>query len=586
MAHLAEPIQLKGRQRHRAVSDDAHHEPTEQSSEAPLRRDRRRQRLAWILAAVVLMGTAGVAWWVGSNTQSPDQAAARAAEPEASWVTSPVEFRVLSSTLVTRGDVRPEARTEVRSPSSVEGDPVLTQSVVTAGDVVAEGDRVVEVSGRPVFVLQGDTPVYRSLQPGMTGDDVSALQVSLVRLGHRIDDSETGTYGESTKAAVTDFYTAAGYSAVPTSETYPADLAAAERAVSDADAGVATAQGALDDASDGPAGSAVAQADEAVASARRQLEVANANVVTDVQLARSAVDIAKASRNVIQDKPDVSLDEWNAANTAVSVAEIALSDAIRDTDDAVDAAQAALDIAVLARQELDTQTSTLELQTTLDVAIGVRDDANAALRELVRVNGPTVAQGEAVFVTSTPSRVLAAATTATSTDAASNQSEATGVGEALVSLASGNLVVSAVVNVSDAELVSTGLDVEILDELTDTVYPATVATVADRATTGADGQVGHTVTIRTANPLPDSLAGTNVRVTMTAASTGIQELVVPLAAVSSSADGSTRVSVVDPDTNEPVEIAVTAGLSADGFVAVEPVDPGALVEGNKVIVGR
>ena len=158
----------------------------------------RWKRVGWIAAIVALIATAGTAWWVGSNTQSPDQAAARAAEPEASWISAPVEFRVLSSTLVTRGDVRPQVRTDVGVPVSVEGDPVLTQSVVAAGDVVNEGDRVVEVSGRPVFVLQGDTPVYRSLQPGMTGDDVTAVQDSLIRLGHTIADEEIGTFGAST----------------------------------------------------------------------------------------------------------------------------------------------------------------------------------------------------------------------------------------------------------------------------------------------------------------------------------------------------------------------------------------------------
>jgi hypothetical protein len=496
---------------------------------------------------------------------------------------------VLSSTLVTRGDVRPQVLTDIGIPVSVEGDPVLTQSVVAAGDVVNEGDRAVEVSGRPVFVLQGDTPVYRSLQPGMTGDDVTAVQDSLIRLGYTIDDDEIGTFGASTKAAVDAFYGAAGYSPLPTSEAYSADLALAERAVGDADAALAATQTALDNAATGPPASEIAQADENGAAARRTLEAARANVITDVQLAQSAVDVAKASRTEIHNNPDITIDEWNAANTAVSVAEVALSDAIRDTKAAVDAAQAAVDIAVLARQELDTPVNTTDLKTAVDTATDVHNDAVAAVTELNRVNGPTIPQGEIVFVTTTPSRVLSAATTFTAIETnAGETSEASGgeSSESLVSLASGALVVTATVSPDVVGLVTVGLAVEVLDELTNTIYTAEVTVVADTATTGGDGQLGHKVTVTPADDLPDSLAGSNVRVTLTAASTGTKQLVVPLAAVSSAADGTTRVSTLDPATNKPIEIPITAGLSADGVVAIEPTDPSALTADSNVIVGR
>lgn len=549
-----------------------------------------RKRVGWLVALVALVGTAGSAWWVGSNTQSPDQAAARAAEPESSWITVPVEFRVLSSTLVTRGDIRPDARTEVRVPVSVEGDPVLTQAVVSASDVVDEGDRVVEVSGRPVFVLQGDVPVYRSLRPPMTGDDVTAVQESLVRLGYSIADDEVGTFGATTMVAIDAFYDAAGYKTVPTSETYPADLAIAERAVGDAGAALAIAQTALDNAANGPPGSEIAQADENVAAAARTLEVAQANVITDVALAHGSVDIAVANRTGIENNPEATSDEWNTANIAVSVADVALSDVIRDTSDAVEAAQAAVNIAVLARQELDATVDATELQTAVDAATIGRDDAVGALAELNRVNGPTIPQGEIVFVTTTPSRVLSAATSLDMSNAGagglSDPASSGGSAESLVSLASGGLVVTATISPDSMGLVSVGLEVEVLDELSDTAYPAEVSAVADAAATESDGQLGHQIIVTPAEDLPDGLAGSNVRVTMTAASTGTEQLVVPLAAVSSAADGSTRVSILDPSTDEPVEVEVTAGLSADGFVAIEPKDPSALSADSSVIIGR
>ncbi len=118
------------------------------------------------------------------------------------------------------------------------------------------------------------------------------------------------------------------------------------------------------------------------------------------------------------------------------------------------------------------------------------------------------------------------------------------------------------------------------------MYPATISDLATEPTTGIDGQAGYPATITADNPLPDSLTGVNLRVTLTAASTDTEVRVVPLAAVSTSADGTSRVTVVSgPNDAEGVDVAVVAGISADGFVAVEPVDAGTLVEGDLVVIG-
>lgn len=114
---------------------------------------------------------------------------------------------------------------------------------------------------------------------------------------------------------------------------------------------------------------------------------------------------------------------------------------------------------------------------------------------------------------------------------------------------------------------------------------APCVTIADTQTTGDDGQIGYPMTIHADEPLPDQLAQTNLRVTITAASTDTDALVVPLAAISSSADGSTNVSVLGPD-EEPTVVPVVAGISADGFVAIEPGDASSLAEGDSVVVGR
>ncbi len=547
--------------------------PTSTPDAPPTRRGRRNT--LWLLALVVLVGIAGGAWWVGASSQSPEQAAAKAEEPPPSWITAPVELRVLSATLVTRGDVRPDTQTEITAPASVEGEPIVTQRPIGPGDVVREGDRVIEISGRPVFVLEGSAAIYRTLTPGAEGDDVEALQVALVRSGYTVDP--TGVFDQATKGAVIEFYADAGYAPIPTSETFAADLAAADALVTSADAAVTAAQNAIDNAGEGPAASEIATADAAITNAENALEDARASRVEQTDLAENALDVAKASRDVVHATPGITVDEFNAANTAVHQAEVSLADTRRDTDAAVESAEDQLEIAQLARTELDDQIDLNELTTTLELAQTAAADARTTRDELIRVNGPTVPQGEVVFVTTTPTRVL---------DTNSDPEVPVEARTELLSLASGDPIVFASIGPDEVALVDVGADIELLDELTNTSYLATIAAVSDSAQQDETGQLAHPITITPSKPLPDDLIGANLRVTFTAASTETAQLVVPIAAVSAAADATTRVDVLDQTTGQPIEVAVTAGVSADGFIAIEPVNTGTIDESSLVVVGQ
>lgn len=187
------------------------------------------------------MAVAGAGWFVGQRVRSPEQAASEAAAPEASWITAPVEHRVLSQTLISRGDVRPSTAVSVGVPASVEGTAVVTAVGARPGEAVVEGTRLVEVSGRPVFLLQGEVPVYRTLRPGMSGADVEQLQAALARLGCDAT-GEAGAFGDATKWCVASLYLDAGYEPVPTSATEATELTAAEQAVLDAEAAVDSAE--------------------------------------------------------------------------------------------------------------------------------------------------------------------------------------------------------------------------------------------------------------------------------------------------------------------------------------------------------
>lgn len=463
---------------------------------------RARRRWIWIGTFAALLGMLGLGWYLGSTSQSPAQAAAKAEAPVASWITVPVEKKVLTATVIQRGDVTPEESVSIGVPASVEGDPVVTQVDVAAGDEVAEGTKVVEISGRPVFVMLGAVPVYRSLKPSMEGADVRQLQEALVRVGYPVDVD--GVYGAQTKEAVKEFYKSSGYEPVPASETAEVDLTAAEQGASEAKRSLASAEANLA---------------AAKAGATQVDTEGNSNLVVDAKA------VAEAQR-------------------------------------AVDG----------AKEQVETT------QKTLDAARSA--------------SGPMVPQGEIVFLSAFPARVMTAQTTVGPIGGAADSAAVAGGAsntdrKAAVELAVGRLVVKTSINPADVGLLRNGMIVQLLDESTSNEYPAEITELAVDPVAGTDGQLGYPAVLVPQEPLPDPLNGTNVRVTATTASTDTEVLVVPVAAVSSTADGSTQVTVViDPNDPEPVEVTVRAGLSADGFIAVEPIEPDALDVGSLVVVGR
>jgi peptidoglycan hydrolase-like protein with peptidoglycan-binding domain len=169
----------------------------------------RKQKLA--LALILVMLLAAASWIAGSRIQSPAEAAARTAPPTPSPILVPVEERVLTSDVVTRGTARYGLPQSISlAPSTLKAEAGIITTLPKRGDQLEEGDVLLTVSGRPVFVLQGDIPVYRDLFPGLTGEDVRQLEDALERL--RFDPGPVdGVFDEQTAAAVADLYSSAGY---------------------------------------------------------------------------------------------------------------------------------------------------------------------------------------------------------------------------------------------------------------------------------------------------------------------------------------------------------------------------------------
>jgi hypothetical protein len=191
--------------------------PQAEDREAPETADRRRRLVIVVVAVAVAVLVAALA--AARFVKSPGQRAAEAGAPPRSVITTPVESRRLADTVILRGRVA--AAQSVDIPASADGKSdgesavsgVVTDVRVKIGDAVNGGQVLMEISGRPVFVLQGAIPAYRDLKPGSSGKDVEQLRKALAALGLRTDADAPGAFGNATRDAVAALYGRLGYTA-------------------------------------------------------------------------------------------------------------------------------------------------------------------------------------------------------------------------------------------------------------------------------------------------------------------------------------------------------------------------------------
>jgi len=172
--------------------------------------NRKQITTAFIVLGMVVTASVG-SWMAGSNIQSPAEAAARTAPPTPSPILVPIEKRVLTSDVVTRGTARfglPQSLSLV--PSALKGGLGVITTLPVRDTQLNEGDILLTASGRPVFVLQGEIPVYRDLTPGTSGEDILQLESGLARLGFD-PGSVDGMLDGQTSLAVAAWYTSAGF---------------------------------------------------------------------------------------------------------------------------------------------------------------------------------------------------------------------------------------------------------------------------------------------------------------------------------------------------------------------------------------
>ncbi|AUG78591.1 Peptidoglycan binding domain-containing protein [Kitasatospora sp. MMS16-BH015] len=162
-------------------------------------------------------------------------------------------------------------------------------------------------------------------------------------------------------------------------------------------------------------------------------------------------------------------------------------------------------------------------------------------------------------------------------------------GDRLMTVSTGDLMIDALVSGDEKARLKPGQRTEILDEATGTRTGGSVLSVSDSVVKPKDEQTGsgapgYQLRIKPDHALGPDLAGKDVRLTITSASSEVPVLTVPSAAVSSGADGRSSVGVLEADGTVR-RVVVRPGLSGDGFLGVTAEDGASLAPGQRVVVG-
>ena len=128
--------------------------------------------LSVVLAVIVVLAAVRL---TGHNPQSPNTASASAASASLATVVQ----RTLKSQIAVSGTLGYSGSYTVLNQAQGH-----FTALPATGQVVNNGDVLYQVDGAPVILLYGSTPAYRTLEEGLTGTDVAALNADLVALGY------------------------------------------------------------------------------------------------------------------------------------------------------------------------------------------------------------------------------------------------------------------------------------------------------------------------------------------------------------------------------------------------------------------
>lgn len=494
-------------------------------------------RSLWLVAAASALAlVAGLL--VGKFVLSPADAAASGEVPPAGLITVPVEFGTLSNDVTIRGEVAYADAVEVTiDTSGLAGPAVVTGNVPEVGAMLHPLSVALTVSGRPVIVLPGALPAYRTLAFGASGPDVVQFKAAMAAVGIDAGDAASDVFDEAAAAAVSALYAQVGFAPPAAVEGAAAGVQAAEQGVDAAQQAVAVANAELARAGAGASEVEIREADNAVSSAQRALDAARADKPQDP-------------------KDAAALARWQAA--------------VGDAEDALALAQ-------LRRQQLGYGADTTVARAGVDSAQQQLVQAQRALSQARQAALPTLPAGEVLYLSDLPRRV----------DDVKVKRGAVLQGAAMV-VSGATVTLTGSLAAADAALLSVG-DRARFDLPSGGEHAATVATVAPGEGGGGRWSITLTPDALTTEQL-QQVQGRNVRVVIPVGATAGKVLFVPVAALTAGPGGESRVEVVDGDPRDGVRAAthmvdVQTGLSAGGQVEVSTPD-GGLSQGDLVVVGQ
>jgi hypothetical protein len=160
------------------------------------------RRKTWTLAAATVVTGVVVASGVVVTSGSKREALAAQQSPVN---TVKVERRELSATVSEAGTLTYRARSDGLPYSVINRARGIYTELPAAGQVISQGHVLYRVNDRPVVLLRGATPPYRTLSAGASGPDVAELNADLVALGYASAaqlSPASASFGPATTTAV------------------------------------------------------------------------------------------------------------------------------------------------------------------------------------------------------------------------------------------------------------------------------------------------------------------------------------------------------------------------------------------------
>ena len=545
---------------------------------------RRVPLLPTMLLVSIVSAVAG--WSVASRVESPADSIQGAQPPLPSEITVPVERQVVVSEVITRGTVRFDGLLLVPTPSTDALLPVVTLVTLQTGDELNEGSVVAEIAGRPMIAIDGQLPPYRDLTVGDLGPDVLQLELALDRLG-LLATTPDDSFDDATSQALSALYQDLGYLPPTLGDDGLAARREAMERVRLATEAVAQAERTARGAA--LPGSTILLMDAAIASAQlnlsQQMEDRDREVealVIDRRAADVEVDSARDALEVAEGRLAAAQNGAHPDTGEPATAEEldVLSTAVEDARTRVEVAQAAADAAIELLRQAETRWEQLvtiaetevqiaeaqkaeaiasqtapEVTVPLDQARAELDAAEEALQLVLDTTGTSMRASEFLVVPDLPRSVLA-----------SDLSVGDVPEDTLLTLTGGSLLVTADVAAADLGAVSLGQAVEV-DLDAGSVAEGRVVEVASEPSTGGATLERYEVIVELHDELPPQLEGRNFRVRIPLAASDGPLLVVPLAALSTSASGQTQLDVIRASGDRHV-VEVEVGIVASGIAGL------------------